>query len=131
MNIDRIYKKFPTQDDCLKHIASIRWKVSPFCPYCKSTKSTKLKNGIRFHCNNCNTSYSVTVGTLFHDTKLDLQKWFFAIYLILNSQNRISTRMLSQILSVNKNTGWLISNKIRRAMLQDIKFLTNITESIS
>lgn len=131
MNIVRIYKKFPTQNECLRHLESIRWKDRPFCPYCNSTKSTRLKSGIRYHCNNCNTSYSATVGTIFHDTKLDLQKWFFAIYLVLNSQNRISSRMLSHNLSVNKNTGWLILNRIRRAMLRDIKLLTNIIQSIS
>jgi transposase-like protein len=38
-------------------------------------KQTPLKEKQqRYHCNNCNTSYSVTVGTIFHDTKLDLQK---------------------------------------------------------
>ena len=76
MNIVEIYKKFPTHEDCLAYLEKVRWNNVPTCPYCNSTNSTSFKKENRHHCNNCNTSYSVTVGTIFHKTKLDLQKWF-------------------------------------------------------
>jgi transposase-like protein len=129
MNIVQVYKKFPTHKDCLKHLESVRWKDKPFCPYCKSNNSTPLKDDIRYHCNNCNTSYSVTVGTIFHDTKLDLQKWFLAISLILNAKKGISSRQLSRDLEVNKNTGWYLLMRIRKAMLQDAELLKGIVEA--
>jgi len=72
----------------------------------------------RYHCNNCMTSFSVTVGTIFHKTHLPLQKWLLAVSLILNAKKGVSSRQLSRDLKVNKDTAWRISMKIREAMLQ-------------
>src|ERR1035437_7823498 len=124
MNIIQIYKIFPTQQDCIKHLEQVRWNGIPNCPYCKSLNSTPYKDERRYHCNNCNTSYSVTVGTIFHKTKIDLQKWFLAVSLVLNAKKGISSRQLSRDLEVNKNTGWYLLMRIRKAMLQDAKLLS-------
>lgn len=129
MNIIQVYKKFPTQDDCLAYLEKVRWNNKPKCPYCNSTNHTPLKNEKRYHCNTCNTSYSVTVGTIFHKTKLDLQKWFLAISLILNAKKGISSRQLSRDLEVNKNTGWYLLMRIRKAMLQNPDLLKGIVEA--
>jgi len=60
----------------------------------------------------------VTVGTIFHKTRLPLQKWFLAITLILNAKKGIAARQLARDLKVNKDTAWRISMKIREAMAQ-------------
>ncbi|MHB8853263.1 MAG: IS1595 family transposase [Ignavibacteriaceae bacterium] len=129
MNIIQIYKIFPTQQDCIKHLEIVRWNNKPTCPYCKSLKSTPYKDNKRHHCNNCKTSYSVTVGTIFHKTKIDLQKWFLAVSLVLNAKKGISSRQLSRDLEVNKNTGWFLLMRISKAMLQDAKLLSGIVEA--
>ncbi|MFB3057275.1 MAG: IS1595 family transposase, partial [Ignavibacteriaceae bacterium] len=77
----------------------------------------------------CNTSFSVTVGTIFHDTKLDLQKWFLAVSLILNAKKGISSRQLSRHLEVNKDTAWRMQMQIRKAMAQDATLLKGIVEA--
>jgi len=118
MNIIQVYKLFPTQDDCLNHIEKVRWQGKPVCPYCKSTNATPYKSERRYHCNNCNTSYSVTVGTIYHKTHLDIQKWFLAIALILNAKKGISARQLARDLEVNKSTGWRMGMQIRKAMAE-------------
>ena len=118
MNIIQIYKQFPKHENCLSHLEKVRWNNNPKCPYCKSTRSTKTKEDHRHHCNACNTTYSVTVGTIFHKTKLDLQKWFLALSLILNAKKSIAARQLSRHLNVNKDTAWRIAMKIRQAMRQ-------------
>jgi len=118
MNIIQVYKQFPTDNDCLAHLEKVRWPGGPRCPYCGSENSSALPKEHRHHCNSCNTSYSVTVGTIFHDTKLDLQKWFLAISLILNAKKGISSRQLSRDLEVNKNTAWYLAMRIRKAMIE-------------
>jgi transposase-like protein len=82
----------------------------------------------RYHCNNCNTSYSVTVGTIFHKTHLDLQKWFLAISLILNAKKGMSARQLARDLEVNRNTAWYMGMRIRKAMFEDKDLLQGIVE---
>jgi len=130
MNIIEVYRKFPTHADCLFHLEKARWNHVPVCPYCGSKNSTPMLNELRHHCNACNTSYSVTVGAIFHKTKVDLQKWFLAISLILNAKKGISARQLGRDLEVNKNTAWYMEMRIRKAMTQitDLTMLEGIVE---
>ena len=109
---------FSTQMDCIKYLERVRWQGKPICPYCKGKKSTPTKNENRHHCNNCGVAFSVTVKTVFHDTRLPLHKWFLAISLILNSRNAISSRQLAKYLKINRNTAWRLTNKIYDAMIK-------------
>lgn len=128
MNIVSVYKIFPSQDSCIEHLEKVRWNNNPTCPYCKSKNQTPVKNSHRYHCNNCNTSYSVTVGTIFHNTKLDLQKWFLAISIILNAKKGIAARQLGRDLQVTKDTAWYMGMRIRKAMYNDATLLQGIVE---
>lgn len=118
MDIIEVFERFPDQKACLELLEQLRWQSVPKCPYCKSENQTPLKKEHRYHCNNCNTSFSVTVGTIFHKTHLSLQKWFLAVTLILNAKKGISARQLARHLKVNRNTAWRISMKIREAMYE-------------
>ena len=128
MNIIEVYKQFPSQQSCIAYLEQIRWKNKPKCPYCQSENSSDMKNESRYHCNNCNTSYSVTVGTIFHKTKLDLQKWFLAISIILNAKKGISARQLARDISVNKNTAWYMGMRVRKAMIEDRELMNGFIE---
>lgn len=118
MNIISIFGRFPAQSDCIAHLERVRWRDGPTCPYCGSDRVTAMPKEARHHCNNCKTSFSVTVGTIFHRTHLPLQKWFLAISLVLNAKKGISARQLSRDLEVNKNTAWRMAMQIGRAMLE-------------
>ncbi len=116
MDLEKIYKQFPTQESCIFYLEKVRWSEHPVCPYCKSVNATPAANELRHHCNNCNTSFSVTVGTIFHHTHLPMQKWFLATSLTLNAKKGLSARQMARELDVNKNTAWRMAMQIRRAM---------------
>jgi transposase-like protein len=128
MNIIQIYKKFPTENDCIAHLEQVRWSGKPACPYCKSTNATPRPKEQRHHCNNCNTTFSVTVGTIFHHTHLDLQKWFLAISLILNAKKGISSRQLARDIEVTKDTAWSMQMRVRDAMVEHGELFSGIVE---
>jgi transposase-like protein len=111
---------------CLTYLEKIRWEGTPTCPYCGSNRSSKYKNEHRYRCGSCFTSYSVTVGTLFHNTHLNLQKWFAAIVLLRYSRPGISVRRLAQEIGVNKSTALLMTTRIRNATGEDIVILKAI-----
>lgn len=129
MNIIQIYKKFPTQNACLAHLEQVRWNNEPVCPYCKSKKQSPLPKEHRYHCNSCNKSYSVTVGTIFHSTKMDLQKWFLGITLVLNAKKGLSARQLSRDIEVTKDTAWRMQMQIRKAFREYGDLLQGIVEA--
>ncbi len=116
-------------EECLALLEQIRWGGKPKCPYCESTNATAYKNERRYHCNECFTSYSVTVGTLFHKTHVELQKWFVAIHLVLNSPGGISVRQLAKEIGVNKNTASYMIERIRKAMVEELQLLNKLANS--
>ncbi len=117
VNIRDVYYSFPTEADCIAYLEKVRWNGIPQCPYCRAKHNTALPVEYRYHCNSCNTTFSVTVQTVFHHTHLPLQKWFLAITLFLSAKKDISSRQLALDLEVNKNTAWYIVQRIRQAML--------------
>jgi transposase-like protein len=128
VNIVAIYKKFPTEADCIRHLENVRWRGTPVCPYCKSDRTTPMPAESRHHCNSCNTTFSVTVDTIFHHTHLDLQKWFLAISLLLNAKKGLSARQLARDIEVNKNTAWYMGMRIRNAMFEQPELMRGIVE---
>lgn len=128
MRLSDFYQRYPTQEDCLRRLEKLRWNSIPKCPYCRSSNCSGLPKESRHHCNNCNTTFSVTVGTIFHHTKADLQKWFMAILLILHAKKGLSVRRLAEDLEVNKNTAWLMRSRISNARRSDQRLLTRIID---
>lgn len=128
MNIVQIYRQFPTQESCIRHLEKARWGDTPVCAYCGSVNTNPLKGELRHHCNGCRKSFSVTVGTIFFDTRLPMQKWFLAISLILNAKKGISSRQLARDLELPVKTAWSLAHRIRKAMTDDGTLLTGIVE---
>lgn len=133
MNLISIFQKFPTQVSCIEFLENNRWGDKPVCTYCNSKKVSKhasLDRKIgRWQCQECKKAFSVTVGTIFHDTKLPLQKWFLAIALVLNAKKGISNRQLGRDLGLPCNTAWKLATKIRGSFMDRHKeLLSGIVE---
>lgn len=116
MNILEIIKKFPDQETCIKHLETVRWGDTPICPYCNSTNTNALEKELRHHCNGCRKSFSVTVGTIFHHTHIDLQKWFLVMSLMLNARKGLSAYQIARDLGMRRPTVWSMMHRIREAM---------------
>ena len=128
MNILEVVKNFPDQAACIKYLEQKRWNGKPICPYCSSDNTNHLAKENRHHCNGCRKSFSATVGTIFHDSRLPLQKWFLAIALMLNAKKGISSRQLARDLDLPVKTAWSINHRIRKSMKQDNSLLSRIVE---
>ena len=126
MKLSQVYRTFPDQHACINYLEKVRWGNEPKCPYCKSTYHSPMPKERRYHCNTCNTSFSVLVGTIFENTRLDFQKWFLAIYLVINAKKGLSARQLAGEIMVTKDTAWLMQLKIRKAMQEYGDTLTGI-----
>jgi transposase-like protein len=131
MNLNDVYQKFPTKQSCLQVLEHVKWNGDPICPYCNSKRFTAVKNSFRYHCNSCNTSFSVTVGTLFQDSKLDLQKWFYAIYLLSNQTKKYSCRKLAAEVKMSKDASWYVMHRIQNGIPKNQLFLDQIIRIVN
>jgi len=127
MDVLQLVAKYNTQAACIKHLEKVRWSGGVVCPYCQSMKNKSVSKENRYKCYSCKRSFSVLIGTLFEATKLPLQKWFFAIALIIDAKKGISSLQLSRHLKVNKDTAWYLQRRIRNGM-KDGDILNGIVE---
>jgi transposase-like protein len=128
-SIFEVMQKFGTEERCIKHLEAIRWPEGLRCIRCKSArvmnfegtgKTGKARN--LYECVDCRYQYSVTTGTIFHDTHLPLTKWFLAIYMICSAKKGVSAKELQRQLSTSYKTAWYMAHRIRLAMQQDDDF---------
>lgn len=114
-NLIEFQEYFKDEETCRKHLIQARWDGVPVCPYCNSEKVYLFKDGKTFKCaeNTCNNNFSVTVGTMYENSKLPLQKWFLAMYLIENHKKGISSCQLARDLGITQRSAWFVLHRIR------------------
>ncbi len=136
-SIFEIMSQFGTERACIQHFERIRWPQGPRCPRCKGDRisifDTKGKTGKDRHiyeCMPCNYQFTVTVGTIFHDSHLPLTKWFLAIYMICSARKGVAAKQLQRELSVTYKTAWYMSHRIRLAMQEDPQFCQKFSGTV-
>jgi transposase-like protein len=97
------------------------WPDGPFCPHCgESANVTRMQGKAHrpgaFQCNSCREQFTVTVGTVAERSKIPLNKWVFAIYLISASKKGMSAHQLHRMLGVSYKSTWFMAHRIREAM---------------
>ena len=61
--------------------------------------------------------------TVMQKTRIELQKWFMAIGLMVNARKSLSSCQLARDLSINQRSAWYMMERIRAAMAADEKQL--------
>lgn len=99
---------------CLAHLEKIRWAGKPICPKCGQYKHYKLK-GIVYKCANpkCYKQFTVLMGSAFENTKIPLNKWFWAVYVATSHKKGIASAQLSRDIAVTQKTAWFMLHRIR------------------
>jgi transposase-like protein len=124
--------RFIDENAAREHLENLRWPEGPFCPHCGSLSAKRLppqrgrktksqpegavRNGL-IQCNDCREQYTVTVGTLFESSKIALNKWVLATFLLCSSKRGMSGHQLARMLGVTQKTAWFMSHRIRAAMV--------------
>jgi transposase-like protein len=116
INLTELIEQFGSEDKCHAFLEELRWPDGVKCPRCGSDKISRIKARRQFDCDACRYQFSVRVGTLFHDSKLPLWKWFLAVYMMGESNKGISANQLKRMLGVSYKTAWYLCHRIRAAM---------------
>jgi len=125
-----IYRRFPTPGAATAHLEAVRWGDKPVCPYCAATKAARHNEPgrSRWQCWGCEKSFSVTVGTIFHNSHVDLQRWFLLISLMVNAKKGLSAMQAARDLDMRRPTVWSMMHRIRAGLVDDGALLTGLVE---
>jgi transposase-like protein len=113
---------FTDEDKAREALEATRWPDGPVCPHCGTigdrialVAGKKHRPGL-YYCNECEGTFTVTVGTVFERSKIPLSKWWLAVYLLNSSKKGFSAHQLHRTLQVTYKTAWFMMHRIREAM---------------
>jgi transposase-like protein len=107
---------FADYANCHKAVLATRWPDGVVkCPTCGSDNVTYLQRVRRFKCyaKHPKAQFSLKVGTVFEDSRIGLEKWFPALWLLTNCKNGISSYELARALGVTQKTAWFMLSRLR------------------
>jgi transposase-like protein len=116
MNLVKLIEQFADEDKCREYLEGLRWPDGVICPKCASKSVSRISTRSQFDCNSCRYRFSVTSGTMFHDSHLPLSKWFLATYMMIESKKGMSAKQFERSLGVAYRTAWYLCHRVRKAM---------------
>lgn len=111
---------FQDADKARQYLEAVRWPNGPICPHCGvvgehyALQGKAHRPGL-WKCKDCREQFSVTVGTVFERSKIKLNVWLQAVFLLCSSKKGISSHQLHRTLGVTYKTAWFMSHRIREA----------------
>lgn len=118
LSLPKFLERFGTEPQCVQALVTARWPNGFICPRCGHAGATQFERaGQRlWQCQRCRAQTSLTAGTPLAGTKLPLQTWWLAIYLVSQTKNGIAALELGRTLGVCYRTAWRLKHKLMAAM---------------
>lgn len=110
-----LMKMLPDAESARVYLEAQIWPNGPVCPDCKSERMTTRKRPGFYHCNACNFDFTVRTGTVFERSKIPLDKWVYAMYLLVTARKGISSMQLAKEIGVTQKTAWFMLGRLREA----------------
>jgi transposase-like protein len=109
-----------------EYLEHLRWPDGPVCPHCGETerKAYHLKKQSKpsrklWKCASCRKQFTVTIGTIFEDSHVTLDKWLLAFHLLCSSKKGMSALQIQRNLGLGSyKTAWHMLHRIRWAMAE-------------
>jgi transposase-like protein len=107
-----LIKTFPNEQTCIEYLEQIRWDGNPVSPFDENSKVYKCKDN-KYKCKNTGKYFNVRTNTMFDNTKMELQKWFLAIWLVTAHKKGIASTQLARDIDITQKSAWFMLQRIR------------------
>ena len=115
-NLVELIERFGNDEKCREFLEQLRWPNGVVCPRCASKSVSTIEDRPQYDCNACRYQFSVTAGTMMHDSHLPLWKWFLTAYMMIESKKGVSANQIKRTIAVSYKTAWYLCHRIRAAM---------------
>lgn len=123
-----LFQMFPDNDSARAYFEARRWPDGAVCPACGEAERIGKRKGGFFRCNACLLDFTVRTGTIFEKSKVPLNKWLYAMYLLVTARKGISSLQLAKQIGVTQKTAWFMLQRLREACGNDPTELAGIVE---
>ncbi len=111
LSFEEFKKAFPDEISCQRYLKELKEEKGFVCSKCNSTKTIKGKDKFDVRCAQCNYNESLTANTIFHRSKIGLQKAFYMLYVVFNQKDQTNAKELAETLSLQNSTTQNFKNK--------------------
>ena len=115
VSLVEIFHMFPDDATAERWFAEARWPEGVWCPHCGSVNvQTGAKHKSQpYRCRDCRKRFSVKTDTAMHDSKLGIQVWAIATYLMTTGLKGTSSMKFHRDLGVTQKTAWHLAHRMR------------------
>ena len=104
-------KRFPSEESCLDEIRRLRFPKGISCTRCKKiTRHYKVQGRTAYTCKYCRHHVYPLAGTIFKKSTTSLRLWLYALFLITQTEGKISAKDLQRQLGATYKTAWRIKS---------------------
>lgn len=121
VDFEEFSKIYPDKDSCYRFLAELKWTEDFKCKKCASTSYIQGRSNFSRRCKKCDYDEAVTNGTVFHNSKIPINKGFYLLYLLYSYRGKISSHKLSEILNIRQGTCWTYANRAKKTIQEKIK----------
>ena len=123
ISLVQIFRMFPDDATAEAWFVARRWPTGVACPHCGSLNvQTGAKHAtMPYRCREkqCAKRFSAKTGTVMEGSKLGLQVWMIATYLVSTSLKSVSSMKLHRDLTINQRSAWFLAHRLRVALTQE------------
>ena len=115
MSLVEVIRQFPDDATAERWFTKVRWPAGVHCPHCGSLNvqdGTKHKT-MPYRCRDCRKWFSVKTGTVMQSSKLGLQVWAVATYLLTTGLKGQASMKLHRDLGITQKSAWHLAHRIR------------------
>lgn len=109
-----------SREACLDYLVRSRWPDGFTCPDCGGEDAYLNSKRYVFECKVCRKQTSPTSGTAMHRSKIPIQDWLWAAYMMATHTPGMSAKQLQRYLGTTSyETAWYLLQRFRRAMVNE------------
>lgn len=128
ISVFELFEIIPDAESARLYLESRLWPNGPVCPVCgKGDRVTTRKDGF-YRCNACQEDFTVRTGTIFERSHIPLNKWIYAMYLLVTARKGISSMQLAKEIGVTQKSAWFMLHRLREACEGNLRKLRGIVE---
>lgn len=111
--------EYPNDAACLAKLMEINYGGTEItCPACgvERAKFHPMTKRRAYACQECGHHVYPAAGTIFHKSRTNLTKWFFAMYLMTSTRHGVAAKEIERQLGVTYKCAWRMCHELRKLM---------------